>query len=60
MEIKAYIDINIYVYAIIHHPVYERLCAEILKDIDRGIYEAYGSILVALEVLSSLSKISKR
>ena len=58
MRIKAYIDTNIYVYAIIHHPVYGGLCAEILKDIDKRAYEAYGSILVALELLSSLSKIN--
>ncbi len=58
MRIKAYIDTNIYVYAIIHHPVYGELCAEILKDVDRGVYEAHGSILVALELLGSLSKIS--
>lgn len=58
MKIKAYIDTNIFVYAIIHHIVYGGLCAEILKDIDRRAYEACGSILVALELLGSLSKIN--
>ncbi len=58
MKIKAYIDTNIYVYAIIHHPMYGELCAEILKDTDKGIYEAYGSTLVALELLGALSKIN--
>ena len=38
--------------------MYGGLCAEILRDINKGVYEAYGSILVALELLGSLSKIS--
>ncbi len=54
---RVYIDTNIYVYAILHHPVYGKPCAEILKDIARGIYEAYGSVLVAIELLGSLSRI---
>ncbi len=58
MKIKAYIDTNIYVYAILHHPVYGESCAEILRDIDRRVYEVYGSILVTLELLGSLSKIN--
>ncbi len=57
MKTKVYIDTNIYVYAIIHHPVYGKYCAEILRDIDRGLYEVYGSILVAIELLGSLSRI---
>jgi len=36
MRIKAYIYTNIYVYAIIHHPVYGEQCAEILKNADMG------------------------
>ena len=58
MRIKAYIDTNIYVYAIIHHPIYGGLCTEILKGIGGGAYEPHGSILVALELLGSLSKIN--
>ncbi len=60
MRIKAYVDTNIYVYAIIHHPAYGDPCSMILRDIGRGAYEAYGSTLVALELLGSLSKISPR
>ena len=55
---RIYIDTNIYVYAILHHPRYGSLCAEILRDIDRKVFEAYGSIFVALELLGSLSRIS--
>ena len=58
MRIKVYIDTNIYIYAIIHHPVYGEPCAEILRDISRGFYKVHGSMLVALELLGSLSKIS--
>lgn len=57
MKIRVYIDTNIYVYAILHHPVYGEPCAEILRDTARGLYEAYGSVLVAMELLGSLSKI---
>ncbi len=57
MKIRVYIDTNIYVYAIIHHPVYGEPCAEILRDIGKGLYEVYGSTLVAIELLGALSKI---
>ncbi|HIE32917.1 MAG TPA: hypothetical protein EYP81_02550 [Thermodesulfobacteriaceae bacterium] len=60
MRARVYIDTNIYVYAILHHPVYGESCAEILRDIGRGIYEAYGSTLVAIELLGALSKIDAR
>ncbi len=60
MRIKAYIDTNIYVYAIVHHPLYGGVCAEILRDTERKVYEAYGSTLVAVELLGALSSIDPR
>jgi len=57
-KIKTYIDTNIFVYAILHHPKYGELCAEILKDIEKKIFETYGSLLVAIELLGSLSRIN--
>ena len=59
-RIKAYVDTNIYVYAILHHPEYWELCAEILRDVEDGVFEAYGSVLVAVELLESLSRIGPR
>jgi len=54
---KTYIDTNIYIYAILHHPEYGEICAEILRDIEKGIFETYGSDLVALELLGALSRV---
>lgn len=58
MKTKIYVDTNIYVYAIIHHPVYGKPCKDILIDISRNLYEFCGSLLVAMELLGSLSKIN--
>jgi len=33
------------------------VCAEVLRDLGRGLFDAYGSTLVAIELLGSLSKI---
>jgi len=57
MKIRAYIDTNIYIYVAIRNVKYFDLCKEILRDIMRGRVEAYGSSLVAIEILGSLSKI---
>jgi predicted nucleic acid-binding protein len=57
MRIRAYIDTNIYIYVAIRNIKYFDLCKEILKDVMRGNVEAYGSSLVAIEILGSLSKI---
>lgn len=57
---RAYVDTNIYIYAILHHPRYGSACTTILRDINRGLLEAYGSILVATELLGALSKIDPR
>jgi len=56
--IKAYIDTNIFIYAIIHHPSYGALCSRILRDLGKGLYKPYGSLLVAIELLGALSKIN--
>ena len=42
-------------YAVLHHPQYG--CAEILRDAARDLFEAYGSLLVTMELLGALSKI---
>ncbi len=60
MRIKAYIDTNIFIYAIIHHPTYGKVCARILGDLQNGVYEGYGSLMVAIELLGSLSKIDPK
>ena len=56
METKVYIDTNIFVYAVIHHPRYGDACSRILRDMGRR-FEAHGSHMVALELLGSLAKI---
>ena len=58
MRIKVYIDTNIFIYAIIHHPVYGEVCSRILKSLKERKYDACGSLMVAIELLGSLSKIN--
>ena len=58
MKIRAYIDTNIFVYAILHHPEYGNICSKILEDFKDKVYEPYGSMMVALELFGSLSKIN--
>ena len=55
--IKAYIDTNIFIYAIVHHPSYGEPCSRILRDLREGAYEPQGSLLVAVELLGALSKV---
>ncbi|MHA1589722.1 MAG: type II toxin-antitoxin system VapC family toxin [Candidatus Njordarchaeales archaeon] len=57
MGIRAYIDTNIIVYAVFHHTKYGSECEKILYDAQNGRIEAYGSYLVAIELLGSLSRI---
>jgi len=57
MRTKAYIDTNIFVYAAIHHPQYGNSCAEMLRDEANGVFDAYGSLLVAIELLGALFRI---
>jgi len=57
MKIKAYIDTNIYVYVAVRNIKYFDICREILKDIVKNRIEAYGSKLIAIEIIGSLSKI---
>lgn len=56
-KIRAYIDTNIFVYAITHHPSLGNICAEILRDAYNNVFNAIGSFMVAIELLGSLSKI---
>lgn len=55
---KAYIDTNIYVYAILHHPVFGDKAERVVRDAVKGRFEAYGSLFVAIEILGALSKIN--
>lgn len=54
---KAYVDTNIYDYVALRHPVYGEACREILRDVNEGELETYGSMLVAIEILGSLAEI---
>ncbi len=58
MKTKVYIDTNIFVYAILHHPEYGEKCSNIIRDIKQYHYEPHGSLMVAIELLGSLSRIS--
>lgn len=58
MKTKVYIDTNIFVYAILHHPEYGEKCSNIIRDIKQYYYEPHGSLMVAIELLGSLSRIS--
>ncbi|RLE94816.1 MAG: hypothetical protein DRN04_01860 [Thermoprotei archaeon] len=58
MKIKAYIDTNIFIYAIVKHPLLGETCTRILRDMKNKVYEAYGSHLVAIELMGALSKIN--
>ena len=57
MKIRAYIDTNIFIYAIFHHKEYGADCEKILYDVQMGKIEGHGSYLVAIELLGALSKI---
>jgi len=57
MQIRAYIDTNIFIYAIIKHPEFGIACKDILLDITKDVFEAAGSNFVAIELLGSLSSI---
>ena len=59
MKIKhAYIDTNIIIYAVLHHPSYGDESACILRDAEDKRFEAYGSVLVASELIGALSKLN--
>ncbi len=57
MKTRVYIDTNIFVYAIFHDPKFGDICSRILRDMGSRLFDAYGSILVAIELLGSISKI---
>ncbi|MGC8578176.1 MAG: type II toxin-antitoxin system VapC family toxin [Thermoproteota archaeon] len=60
MTINAYIDTNIYVYVALNNIRYFEKCKRILEDASDGKLLAYGSLLVATEILGSLSRIDPR
>jgi len=57
MKIKVYIDTNIFLYAMLHHPEFGNMCEEIVRDIGKKLFDSTGSNLVAMEILGVLSKI---
>ena len=57
MKIKVYIDTNILLYAMLHHPEFGYTCEEIVRDIGKKLFLSTGSNLVAMEILGVLSKI---
>lgn len=58
MKIKAYIDTNIYIYVALRNTSYYSKCKRILRDMINRRFEAFGSNLIAIEILGSLSKIN--
>jgi len=57
MNIRAYIDTNVFIYAIVHHPKYGEDCMKVLRDVMSGKLEGCGSLLVAVELLGAISRI---
>ena len=57
MRTRVYIDTNIFIYAIFRDPKFGKICRTILRDMGSGLFDAYGSILVAIELLGAISKI---
>lgn len=57
---KAYIDTNVYDYVALRHPLYGEPSKKILTDIYEDQLEAYGSVLVAIEILGSLAEVDSR
>lgn len=58
MTIKAYLDTNVYVYVALKNINYFEKCKSILNDALTGKIFAYGSLLVAVELLGSISRIN--
>jgi len=57
MRTDAYIDTNIYVYVALRNRAYFEKCRLILRDALSGRLTAYGSPMVAVELLGSLSRV---
>jgi len=57
MMTSAYIDTNIYVYVALRNRMYYEKCKSMLYDVTLGKIKAYGSPMVAIELLGSLSRI---
>ena len=60
MRTRTYIDTNIFIYAIFHHSQYGKVCERILYDANKYNLEGYGSYLVAIELLGSISKVDPK
>jgi len=57
MRTDAYIDTSIYVYVALRNRAYFEKCRLILRDALSGRFTAYGSPMVAVELLGSLSRV---
>jgi len=55
----AYIDTNIFIYAIENHFKFGKACKKILLDIENEKVKAHSSILVLVEIINVLMKINK-
>lgn len=54
-----YLDTNVVIYAIENHPKYGAKCGKILEDIETGKLKVCCSILVLVEILSTLVRINR-
>lgn len=54
-----YLDTNVVIYAIENHPKYGAKCKKILEDIEAGKLKACCSVLVLVEIISTLVKINQ-
>jgi predicted nucleic acid-binding protein len=55
--LNFYIDTNIFVYSALAHPVYGKVCKQIIDDIQDEKINAYCGFLVPIELLGSLTRI---
>lgn len=51
---KLFIDTNIFLYAIMEHPVYGKTSKNLLENIEIGIVQGYTSVIVMNELLHKL------
>lgn len=55
----AYIDTNIFIYAIENHFKFGKACKKILLDIENEKLKAHSSVLVLVEIVNVLMKINR-
>lgn len=60
MKPRRFIDANIFVYVLSADPRYSRRALAILEDAEKGLYEAYTSMLVVSQVLAHLGRRRRR